>query len=97
LLFKEGKSIAEIAKLRDYAETTIQAQLVRAVAQGKLPIASFIDPQLFERICQAVPKLTELKMSEALAACNDAYSYAELLLVRSLLQEGLRPQQPQPL
>lgn len=93
LLFKEGKSITEIANLRDYAETTIQAQLIRAVAQGNLQLEALIDPQLFVRISKAVPQLTELKMSEALAACNEAYSYAELLLVRSLLQEGLRPEQ----
>lgn len=88
LLFNEGKSIAEIARLRDYAETTIQAQLVRAIATGELEIQQLMEPALFEAIVKDIPQLAELKMSDALAACKDAYSYADLLLARSLLQHG---------
>lgn len=88
LLFKEGKSIAEIAQLRDYAETTIQAQLVRAIGTGDLALEQLIAPALFDEIVKTVPNLTELKMSDALAACQEAYSYGDLLLARSIMQQG---------
>jgi len=91
LLFQEGKSIAEIAKLRDYAETSIQAQLIRAIGTGQLSLEQFIDPSLFARIRAALPGLTEMKMSEALAACQEEFSYADLLLARSILQQGHVP------
>lgn len=87
LLFNEGKSIADIARLRDYAETTIQAQLVRAVGDGRLGMEKLMDPGLFEAISQALPQLTELKMSEALNACKEAFTYADLLLARTFMEQ----------
>jgi len=87
LLVNEGKSIAEIAKLRDYAETTIQAQLVRAVGDGRLGMEKLMDSVLFEAIRQAIPNLTELKMSEAIEACKEAFTYADLLLARTLMEQ----------
>lgn len=87
LLFNEGKSIAEIAKLRDYAETTIQAQLVRAVGDGRLDLDKLMDPALFAAIRQAIPHLTTLKMSEATEACKEAFTYADLLLARTLMEQ----------
>lgn len=94
LLFNEGKSIAEIAKLRDYAETTIQAQLVRAVADGRLPMEKMMDLELFDAISKAIPNLAELKMSEALAACNETFSYADLLLARAFMEQENTKKEP---
>lgn len=87
LLFNEGLTIAEIAKLREYAETTIQAQLVRAVGDGRLPMDKLMDPSLFSAISQAIPHLPTLKMSEALEACHESFSYADLLLARTFMEQ----------
>lgn len=87
LLFNDGLTIAEIAKLRDYAETTIQAQLVRAVGDGRLPMDKLMDPSLFSAISQAIPHLPTLKMSEALEACQESFSYADLLLARTFMEQ----------
>ncbi len=94
LLFNEGKSIAEIAKLRDYAETTIQAQLVRAVGDGRLPLDKLMDPELFSAISQAIPNLPALKMSEALETCKESFAYADLLLARTLMEHAGVKKQP---
>ena len=93
LLFNEGKSIAEIAKLRDYAETTIQAQLVRAVNDGQLAMEKLMDPALFTAIRKAIPNLAALKMSEALEACKESFAYGDLLLARTFMENTRTKQQ----
>jgi hypothetical protein len=42
LLFKQGKTIAEIAEMRGFAQTTIEGHLARYVTSGELDVHDFI-------------------------------------------------------
>ena len=78
-LYKEGKSILEIAKERGFAVTTIEGHLAHYVSLGMIPVSQFVSKNKFETIIEYSKKkegenlLTSLKHELG----ND-YSYSEI-------------------
>lgn len=79
LLYKEGKSIDEIATLRNFARTTIEGHLAHYVAQGKLPLSNFVSEEKIRQIRAVLPKTTSL--TEAKNLLGDDISYGEIKMV----------------
>lgn len=79
LLYKEGKSIDEIAALRGLARTTIEIHLAHYVAKGELPLSDFIPEEKVRRIRAVLPKTSSL--TEAKNLLGDAISYGEIRMV----------------
>jgi hypothetical protein len=80
-LFKEGKSIADIAKERGLAASTIEGHLAGFVATGEVPVEALVAPEKMAAIARAMdehPGSTGSALKELL---GDGFSYVEIKAV----------------
>lgn len=83
-LFREGKTVAEIARERNYAVSTIEGHLASFVTSGELAVTDLV-PQ--EKIDVILPLVASVVRGEPLAASSikealgPDYSYAEIKAV----------------
>ncbi len=85
-LWKAGKSIAEIAKERNYAESTIEGHLAHFVGTGEITIEKLVGPEKVSLISEFFIREKTQLLSEAKTALGDDVSYGELRLVLSYLR-----------
>ncbi len=85
-IFKSGKSIAEVAKERGLAISTIEAHLTHFVGTGELSLDGLIDPQKAKIIQEYIEKHDVQGSSEIRAALGNDYSYAEIRFVFRYLE-----------
>jgi len=77
-LFQSGKTIAEIAKERSMAESTIEGHLAYHVGLGQLEASKFVDPVKMEKII-AVSKTLEIGgFANIKQALGDIVTYTEI-------------------
>lgn len=76
--FKSGKSIEEIAKIREMAVSTIEGHLAGFVAEGVLNALDFVEPQKIEHILTVSKKLETTQFTPIKHALGDEYSYADI-------------------
>jgi DNA-binding CsgD family transcriptional regulator/energy-coupling factor transporter ATP-binding protein EcfA2 len=84
-LYKEGKSMEEIAKLRGYTINTIENHLGKYIEKGEVGIEELMDaPSILEisRFYESSPGST---LTEAKNALSQKYSWAQLKFVKSHL------------
>ena len=90
-LFKQGKSIDEIARERGLVESTILGHLCKFIETGEIDAAKIIDTDKIKEILKAYVAGHE-KSSELKAVLSDDYSYGEIKValahIRSLKKEG---------
>jgi uncharacterized protein YpbB len=80
-MFKQGKSIEEIARERSLSLTTIESHLVRFVASGELDIEQFVTPEKLTIITSYFLEAKNNSLTEAKAELGDDVSYGELRMV----------------
>jgi uncharacterized protein YpbB len=84
-MFKEGKTIDEIAKERSLTISTIGGHLARFVASGEIDITRLISPEKLQ-IAVAYFKTAETaSISEAMATQGNQFSYWEMRMVQAYL------------
>ncbi|MFT6716129.1 MAG: hypothetical protein ACJA0Q_000758 [Saprospiraceae bacterium] len=77
-MYKEGKSIKEIAKERDYNVQTIEGHLAYYVGQGDLDALEFVSLEKLQVVKQKFKELKTDKLGELKEALGSDYSYAEI-------------------
>ncbi|MDR3287796.1 MAG: HRDC domain-containing protein [Prevotellaceae bacterium] len=77
-LFGQGKSIAEIAAERGFAQSTIEEHLAHFVAKGKITAQQLIVPDKLKKIIKYFEKADTLALSTAKIALGNDISYGEL-------------------
>lgn len=77
-LFDEGKSIAEIAVMRNLAIGTIESHLSDFVLQGELPIEKLMENDAVLEIKEAYLKAEKYSTTEIRMLLNDKYSHGEI-------------------
>jgi uncharacterized protein YpbB len=82
-LFKKGNSIAEIAKQRNLAFSTIEGHLGGFVATGEIDILSIVDEIKLEKILKLIEKNPALTSSELKKQLGDNFSYGQIKAVLS--------------
>ncbi|MDR3046234.1 MAG: helix-turn-helix domain-containing protein [Bacteroidales bacterium] len=82
-LFKQGKSIAEIATERGYVQSTIESHLESYIATGKIDIHTLVPKEKVTKITACFQIMGDQKLSEVKATLGDEFSYGELRLVRA--------------
>lgn len=83
-LFEEGKSIAEIAKIRGMALGTIEGHLSRHIASGKIDVTSVVAAEKIEAIQSLLEKQAdEITGNPVKAALGDFVSWGEIRCVIS--------------
>lgn len=83
LLYKQGKSIDEIAEERGLVRTTIESHLAHYIAQGKLSVEEFVSESKIRRIRRVLKRTGEL--SAAKLELGDDISYGEIRMVMATL------------
>ncbi len=89
-IYKSGKSIAQIAKERGLAESTIESHLGEKIYEGKLDVLEMIDRQKFQEIKAYFEKAESEKLSDAREYLGEEYSYAELRYVQMFLRRNAK-------
>ncbi len=85
-LFRSGKSIEEIAKIRGMASTTIEAHLVQFVETGEIGIERMVSAVKTAVITHWLLRNSTLGLAAAKAELGDDVSYSELRFVWKYLE-----------
>jgi hypothetical protein len=94
-LFETGHSIAEIAKLRTLAPSTIEGHLATLIAAGRLKIERVLPTEKIADISSYYSRQANATLTEAKAFFGDKYSFGELRMVASLFSNaGPEPSLP---
>ena len=84
-LFMEGKTISEIAKIRSFAETTIEGHLAHYIGLGELDINQFVDKKSREKITEFFEENPGVGLSIAKEVLDNEITFSQLRFVRSHL------------
>lgn len=77
-LFKEGKSIAEIAKERNFNVNTIEGHLAYYIAKGELEATKLLAKQKLNKIIASIKKLETTKLNDIKEDLGNDFSFGEL-------------------
>jgi uncharacterized protein YpbB len=80
-LFKSGKSVAEIAQLRQMAVSTIEGHLAQFVGSGEIQIDQVVDPKKSKAILDYIEKHKTRGSNEIRTGLGNDYSYSEIRFV----------------
>ena len=82
LLYKEGKSIAEIATIRGLSPTTIEGHLAHYIGLGELSLDQFVPQVKARRIREVLRHTPELSIAKAIL--GDDVTYGEIQMVMAV-------------
>lgn len=87
-LFKQGKTIEEIANLRELNKNTIFGHLASFVSSGKVKVTDLMTDNHYLELKSQIPKLSFENLSDLKHQLDDKFSYAEIRLVLNELSEN---------
>jgi uncharacterized protein YpbB len=90
-LYKEGKSIEEIAKQRGLVNSTIEGHLSDYIGKGELSIHDFVNEEQITKIKLAAEKVGFDKFSPIKQILGDAISYGQIRMVLTYLKSLSKP------
>jgi hypothetical protein len=77
-LFKEGKSIDEIARERGFVRSTIETHLAYFISKGELDVLNFMNEEQFGRISDELKKNSSFDLGVLKGTFGDEFTYGEL-------------------
>ncbi len=77
-LYKEGKTIEEVAKERDLVVSTIEGHLAHYVQLGELPISDFLNKDQLDEISKTIDEFDTVHLKELREALESKFSYSLL-------------------
>ncbi|MBY0477463.1 MAG: AAA family ATPase [Chitinophagaceae bacterium] len=86
--YNEGKTIEEIAKLRNLANSTIEGHLADAVKTGELSVYKLVSDNKVEIIKEAIIHHPEMKSGELKFLLGDDYLFSEIRVVINHLERA---------
>ncbi len=88
-LFKEGKTLEEIAKERKVTLSTIEGHLAHFIAKQEIKAEEIIAPKKLAEITAAIVKLKSIKMNELRDHLGRSYGFGEIkIAIAAYLAEG---------
>ena len=85
-LFNEGRTVADIASIRQLALTTVEGHLAEAIQLGEqVPLARLVGEDKRRAIEKAMAELGTIPLKPIMERLRDGYTYGELRLVRAAL------------
>lgn len=82
-LFREGKTIQQIAEERNFSVTTIESHLAQFVAQGEIPASEFVSPEKIDLIAGHFNGSEDLRLGPVKEVLGDQVTWSELRFVAS--------------
>ncbi|HEY1114672.1 MAG TPA: helix-turn-helix domain-containing protein, partial [Chitinophagaceae bacterium] len=80
-MFQEGKSIAEIAAVRNLAVSTVEGHLAQFVKEGKLEITQLVAEERVAAILKTIGEVGTDGLGAIKYRLGDEYSYGEIRAV----------------
>ncbi len=80
-LFKKGKTVAEIAAMRQLTEGTIQAHLAMYIRTGELTVLELLTEEKLNAILPVVMEVNGVTISPIKEILGDTFSYADIRIV----------------
>ncbi|ANE53536.1 hypothetical protein SY85_15985 [Flavisolibacter tropicus] len=80
-LFKDGKSVEEIATLRNLAQSTIIGHLSTYVAKGELDVEALIEKDKVQPILSVIAEVGAESMNAIKSKLGDEFSFSDIKLV----------------
>lgn len=82
-MYKQGKSIEEIAKERGFVMSTIETHLMQYIPTGEVDITAFADEDVCKRLSSYLANHSDsIGSAEIRAAFDDEFSYVQIRAVR---------------
>lgn len=88
-LYKENKTVSEIAKLRGLAVTTIENHLTSFIRTGEIELQDLVPPEKIERIMDAIRENGGSLLSPVKEKLGPAFSYLEIKAVMHSMEKTL--------
>ena len=88
-LFKSGKSVAEIAAIRNLAASTIENHLAFYIEKGKIKVIELVSQEKIQQIEKAIQLHGDLSLSVLKNELGEEISYGEIRLVINHLKLGI--------
>ncbi len=85
LLFREGKTIQQIAEERGLSVTTIEGHLAYYVGMGEIPVSEFVSQEVIDLIAGHFEGTDEFRIGPMKEALGDRVSWSEIRFVASHL------------
>jgi ATP-dependent DNA helicase RecQ len=85
-LYKSGKTISEIAEIRQLSSSTIEGHLCSFIATGELDVSEFVTRDKIPAIQDAIESYGAERLAPLKEVLGDDYSYAEIKAVVSWLK-----------
>jgi len=80
-LYKEGKTVAEIATLRGFSPLTIAGHLATYVGSGELKISEFVAEEKVQQVLDYLSQNASQQLAEILQEFDGNYTYGELQFI----------------
>ncbi len=78
MLYGQGKTLEEIASIREMAVSTIEGHLAHYVSTGVLEISKFTTKEKLEKVLETIATLGTLQLNPIREALGEDYAYSEL-------------------
>jgi len=82
-LFREGKSVQEIAKIRELAASTVESHLAAFILTGEIDVHEILSPQKVITILKAIEETEGAGSSAVRNALGENYSYSDIRAVQN--------------
>jgi len=80
-LFRDGKSVGEIASLRGFTQQTIEGHLAHYIRLGEIAIEELVDPSVVTIVNEAIAQLEIASIGAIKSSVKEAASFGEIRLV----------------
>jgi ATP-dependent DNA helicase RecQ len=94
-LYKQGKSVSEIAAIRGCSPTTVEGHLAFYVQTGKLRLDELMHKNKVDTILAAVEKVGGTRLTPIKEVLGDGYSFGEIKYVMAYI-ESMNAEEPDP-
>lgn len=88
-LYEQYKSITQVAKLRDMANSTIEGHIAILIKKNKILIESLISDKKRNEITMLFTENKDKTLTELRTICNGKFSFAELRFVQADLEKEI--------
>jgi uncharacterized protein YpbB len=80
-LFKQGKTVSEIASDRGFTQTTIEGHLAYFIEQGEIDVLQLVDEDILNEIKSFLNSHSQAKVADIKLALPEHISYGQIQMV----------------
>ena len=82
-ILKEGKSIEETAKERNFSITTIYSHIAKMIEKGRIDAVKYIEPPRMELIINIIKKIENASLTSIKNELDNSYTFEEIKIALS--------------